>query len=128
VTSRLPTGECSLSEFTAVVVFLIVGVGIVLFTFLLAKIIRPSSPGQIKLETYECGEQPFGTAEIQYNVRFYIYALLFVVFDVEAIFLFPWALVYRSLGLFAFVEMFIFIAILVFGLFYAWRKGVLKWF
>jgi NADH-quinone oxidoreductase subunit A len=117
-----------LSEFTAVAVFLIVGTGIVLFTFLLAKILRPSAPEPIKLDTYECGEQPIGTAEIQYNVRFYIYALLFVVFDVEAIFLFPWALVYRSLGLFAFVEMLVFIAILVFGLFYAWRKGVLKWF
>jgi len=117
-----------LSEFTAVAVFLLVGTGIVLFTFLLAKIIRPSAPDKVKLDTYECGEQPIGTAEIQYNVRFYIYALLFVVFDVEAIFLFPWALVYRSLGLFAFVEMLVFIAILVFGLFYAWRKGVLKWF
>lgn len=117
-----------MSEFTAVAIFLLVGTGIVLFTFLLAKIIRPSAPGKVKLDTYECGEQPIGTAEIQYNVRFYIYALLFVVFDVEAIFLFPWALVYRSLGLFAFVEMLVFIAILVFGLFYAWRKGVLKWF
>jgi len=116
------------SEFTAVAVFLVVGTGIVLFTFLLAKIIRPSAPNPIKNETYECGETPYGTAEIQYNVRFYIYALLFVIFDVEVVFLFPWALVYRSLGFFAFVEMLIFIAILIFGLFYAWRKGVLKWF
>jgi NADH-quinone oxidoreductase subunit A len=117
-----------MSEFAAVAVFLLVGTGIVLFTFLLAKLIRPSAPHPIKLETYECGETPIGTADIQYNVRFYIYALLFVIFDVETIFLFPWALVYRSLGFFAFVEMFVFIAILVFGLFYAWKKGVLKWF
>ena len=117
-----------ISEFAAVAVFLLVGTGVVLFTFLLAELIRPSAPHPIKLETYECGETPVGTADIQYNIRFYIYALLFVVFDVEAIFLFPWALVYRSLGLFAFVEMLIFIVILVFGLFYAWKKGVLKWF
>ncbi len=120
-------GSFLVSEYAAVAVFLLVGTGIVLFTFGLAKVIRPSNPTPIKLETYECGETPYGTAEIQYNVRFYIYALLFVIFDVEAIFLFPWALVYRSLGLFAFVEMFIFIAMLVFGLFYAWKKGVLKW-
>ena len=117
-----------MSEFAAVAVFLIVGTVVVLFTFFLAKLIRPANPQPIKLETYECGETPIGSAEIQYNVRFYIYALLFVVFDVEAIFLFPWALVYRSLGFFAFVEMLVFIAVLVFGLFYAWKKGVLKWF
>ncbi len=117
-----------MSEFVAVAIFLLVGTGIVLFTFLLAKIIRPSAPETIKLETYECGETPYGTANVQYNVRFYIFALLFVIFDVEAIFLFPWALVYRSLGFFAFVEMFVFLTILIFGLFYAWRKGVLKWF
>ena len=104
------------------------GTGIVLFTFLLAKNNPPSAPDTIKNQTYECGETPYGTAEIQYNVRFYIYALLFVIFDVEAIFMVPWALVYRSLGLFAFIEMLIFIAILIFGLFYAWKKGVLKWF
>ncbi len=117
-----------MSEFVAVAIFLLVGTGIVLFTFLLAKIIRPASPEPVKLETYECGETPYGAATVQYNVRFYIFALLFVIFDVEAIFLFPWALVYRSLGLFAFIEMFIFLTILIFGLFYAWRKGVLKWF
>ena len=115
------------SEFAAVAVFLLVGTGIVLFTFGLAKLIRPANPTPIKLETYECGETPYGTAEIQYNVRFYIYALLFVIFDVEAIFLFPWAVAYNSLGWFALVEMVIFIAILLVALIYAWKRGALKW-
>jgi NADH-quinone oxidoreductase subunit A len=90
-----------------------------------------------KRETYECGEIPFGNAWKRFRVGYYIFALVFVIFDVEAAFLFPWAAVLKSLksahygstnlGLFAFVEMMIFIAILLVGLFYAWRKGVLKW-
>ncbi|MBD3299227.1 MAG: NADH-quinone oxidoreductase subunit A [candidate division Zixibacteria bacterium] len=116
------------SDFAAVAVFLIVGVGFVLFTLLLSKIFRPSDPNPIKQSTYECGEEPFGPSWIQFNVRFYIFALMFVIFDVEAIFLFPWAIAYQSLGLFAFVEMLIFISILLFGLAYAWKKGLLKWY
>ena len=116
------------SDFTAVVVFLLLGVGFVLFTFLLARLIRPSAPNPIKTSTYECGETPVGSGWIQFNVRFYIFCLLFVIFDVEVVFLFPWALAYRSLGLFAFFEMLVFVVILLFGLFYAWRKGFLRWY
>jgi len=107
---------------------MLLGVGFVLFNFLLAKLIRPKDPNPIKQSTYECGETPFGPSWIQFNVRFYIFCLIFVIFDVEIVFLFPWALVYQSLGLFAFVEMVIFIAILMFGLVYAWKKGVLRWY
>ncbi len=117
-----------MSDFAAVAVFLLLGTGFVLFNFLLARLIRPSAPNPIKQSTYECGEAPFGTAWIQFNVRFYIYCLIFVIFDVEMVFLFPWAIAYRSLGLFAFVEMIIFVGILLFGLLYAWRKGILKWY
>ena len=116
------------SQFAAVAVFLVLGAGFVLFNFLLAKLIRPSAPTPIKLSTYECGETPVGSAWIQFNVRFYIFALIFVIFDVEVVFLFPWAIAFRSLGMFAFVEMFVFLLILVFGLFYAWRKGFLRWY
>ena len=116
------------SDFAAVAVFLLLGIGFVLFTFLLSKLIRPSAPNPIKQSTYECGEDPFGSGWIQFNVRFYIFALMFVIFDVETVFLFPWAVAYQSLGLFALVEMLVFIGILLFGLAYAWRKGLLKWF
>ena len=116
------------SDFAAVAVFLVLGVGFVLFNFMLARLIRPNAPNPIKLSAYECGETPIGPAWIQFNVRFYIFALIFVIFDVEVVFLFPWAIAYRSLGMFAFVEMLVFIAILLFGLFYAWRKGFLRWY
>lgn len=117
-----------MADFSAVALFLLLGTAAVLFLFAMARLIRPAAPNPTKLSTYECGESPFGTGWIQFNVRFYIFALIFVIFDVEVVFLFPWALAFRSLGPFAFVEMFVFIAILLFGLFYAWRKGFLKWF
>jgi NADH-quinone oxidoreductase subunit A len=115
------------SDYAYVGLFLIFGVAFVLITFFFARLLRPSRPNPIKNRNYECGETAVGSAWVQYNVRYYIYALIFVIFDVEVVFLFPWAAAYRSLGLFAFVEMFIFIMILIFGLAYAWRKGVLKW-
>lgn len=117
----------NLSSFAPVGIFLLLGIVFVLFTLFLARLIRPARPSETKLLNYECGEQPIGSAWIQYNPRFYIFALLFVIFDVEVIFLFPWAVVYRSLGLFALVEMLIFIGILLIGLIWAWKKGVLKW-
>ncbi|HEX9749891.1 MAG TPA: NADH-quinone oxidoreductase subunit A [candidate division Zixibacteria bacterium] len=117
-----------MSEFAAIAVFLVLGVGFVLFNFLLSKLIRPKNPNPIKQSTYECGETPVGPAWIQFNVRFYIFCLIFVIFDVEIVFLFPWALVFQSLGLFAFVEMVIFVGILMFGLLYAWKKGLLRWY
>lgn len=96
-------------------------------TLLLSRLIRPKVPGDEKLTTYECGVDPIGGGWTQSTVRYYIFALLFVIFDVEAVFLFPWALVFERLGLFAFVEMMIFLAILALGLVYAWRKNVLEW-
>jgi len=108
-------------------VWVLVGIGFVLFTFFFARLIRPQRPNPNKLKNYECGEFPFSDSQLQFNVRYYIFALIFVIFDVEVVFLFPWAVVFKSLGLFAFVEMLIFIAILLFGLAYAWKKGALKW-
>lgn len=108
-------------------IFLLLGIGFVLVTFFIARILRPHRPSGTKLQSYECGETSFGSSWIQYNVGYYIFALIFVIFDVEVVFLFPWAVAFRKLGLFALVEMFIFLVILIFGLIYAWRKGALRW-
>ena len=103
------------------------GIGLVAVAFLAAKLIAPRNLNREKLTTYECGMDPVGAGWSQSNIRYYIYAFLFVIFDVEAVFLFPWARVFERLGYAAVVEMGIFIGILALGLLYAWRKGVLRW-
>ena len=121
------TDSFMLHDYAFVGFFLAIGVIFVIFVFFLSRLVRPHHPSPDKLETYECGELPIGGAWVQFNVRYYLYALIFVIFDVEVIFLFPWAVVYRSLGFFAFIEMLIFLSILIFGLVYVWKKGALKW-
>ncbi|MDP9069528.1 MAG: NADH-quinone oxidoreductase subunit A [Actinomycetota bacterium] len=96
-------------------------------TLQLARLVRPNVPHPEKYTTYESGIDPIGRGWTQSNVRYYLFALLFVVFDVEAVFLFPWAIVFKELGTAAFVEMVIFIAILAFALIYAIKKKVLEW-
>lgn len=92
------------------------------------SIVSPKNPFREKLMPWECGMEPIGNASVgHFKVHFFIIAILFIVFDVETLFLFPWAVVLRDIGMFAFVEMFIFIAILVVGLIYAWKKGALEW-
>ena len=108
-------------------VMVLVAVGFALAPMILAMLVRPSRPNPVKLSTYECGMETIGPTWIQYHVGFYIYALIFVIFDVETVFLYPWALAYNRLGLFAFAEMAVFIAILVVGLIYALKKRVLRW-
>lgn len=115
------------ADYSAVLIFILAGIGLVLVTFLTARLIRPHRPYPVKNETYECGIPAVGEGWVQFNNRFYIIGLIFVIFDVEAIFLFPWAVAYNHLGWFALVEMVIFIAILLVGLVYAWKKGALKW-
>ncbi len=105
------------------IVVLLFGLG----TFVAWKALRPQRPTREKLEIYECGIDPIGESWKQPNVRYYIFAFLFVVFDVEALFLFPWAVTYEKLGLFAVVEMIVFVAILFFGLVYAWGRRALEW-
>jgi NADH:ubiquinone oxidoreductase subunit 3 (subunit A) len=89
--------------------------------------LRPNRPDPIKSDTYECGVETEGDALVQFNARYYVIALLFVVFDVEAVFLYPWAVAFRQLGLFAFVEAVLFLGILVVGYVYAWRRKALEW-
>ena len=124
-------------EFGVVLLFLIGGAMLITFILIVASLIRPKRPNEEKSATYECGEEPTGTAWGHFNIRFYVVALIFILFDVEIIFLFPWATVFgqRKLiaissglwGWYTFTEMFIFITILAFGLAYAWRKGLLEW-
>ena len=117
-----------LASFGNVLLFLIVGLVFLVVTLWLSKILRPKgTPSADKYIPYECGEVPEGSAWIQFNIRFYVFALIFIIFDVEIIFLLPWAVVFKSLGMFAFVEGLVFIAILVVGLAYVWRKGDLEW-
>ena len=94
---------------------------------ILAKIVAPKKPGSSKQAPYECGLESEGEPWVQFRVQYYVYALLFVIFDVEVIFIYPWALVWKGLGAVAFAEMALFIAILAVGLIYAWKKGVLEW-
>jgi NADH-quinone oxidoreductase subunit A len=89
--------------------------------------VRPNKPDKSKLDVYECGVPVFGDARRRYNARFYIIAMLFVIFDVETVFLFPWAVAFDVLGLLGLIEMILFIVILIFGYFYAWKKGALEW-
>jgi NADH-quinone oxidoreductase subunit A len=93
----------------------------------LAWAFAPTAPNAAKLEPYECGVPTAGEPRQRYSVKYYVIAVLFVVFDVETVFLFPWAVKYKALGLFGFVEMVVFLAILVFGYLYAWQKGALEW-
>ncbi|MFM7364392.1 MAG: NADH-quinone oxidoreductase subunit A [Cuspidothrix sp.] len=92
-----------------------------------SKILRPVGTSIEKRTTYECGLEPIGGAWIQFNIRYYMFALVFVVFDVETVFLYPWAVAFNRLGLLAFIEAIIFISILIIALVYAWRKGALEW-
>ena len=104
----------------------VVGVLIPL-TLAVAWIIRTQSPNKTKLMPYECGIDPFASARGRYTVRYYIIAILFVVFDVETIFLFPWAVKFKSLGVFGLVEMLVFLGILIIGYIWIWKKGALEW-
>ena len=98
----------------------IVGLGV-------ARLIRPKKPNPVKLSTYECGVESIGDAWVQFRAQYYIYALVFVVFDIEAVFLLPWAVAYGQLPLYALVEGVVFILILALAFAYAWRKGALRW-
>ncbi len=116
-----------LTAHASILAFFVIITGFNLFNLLLWWLIRPSRFSEEKLTTYECGENPTGSAWVQFNIRFYVFALIFIIFDVEAVFLLPWAVVFRELGMLAFVEGLVFIAILVVALAYVWRKGDLEW-
>jgi NADH:ubiquinone oxidoreductase subunit 3 (subunit A) len=107
--------------------FIVSGAALVVLILLFSKIINPQHLTPEKLAHYECGIPPVGSPWAPFAVRYYVFALLFLVFDVEAVFLFPWTLVFRTLGTAGFVEMVLFVVVLAWGLLYAWRKGALEW-
>ena len=116
------------AEYSVVAVFAAVGFVFVALALFVSRLFRPVRPnGPDKREVYECGNEPIGSPWVRFNFRYYIFALLFLLFDVETAYIFPWAVRFRALGIFATIEMFIFIGILAFGLIYAWRKGMLEW-
>lgn len=119
--------ERYINSYVIVTIFLILGIIFPIFVLWLGKQLRPHKPAPNKGITYESGNDPVGESQIRFNVRYYLYALMFVVFDVETVFLYPWAAAYRQLGLFALIEMVIFIGLLLIGLIYAWKKKVLQW-
>jgi NADH-quinone oxidoreductase subunit A len=107
--------------------FAVLGAILVMVMLGVAAVLRPTNPSATKMLTYECGVDPVGSGWSQSYVRYYVFGLLFVIFDVEAVFIFPWAIVLEDLGTFGLVEMLVFIWVLILGLIYAVRKGVLRW-
>lgn len=108
----------------------LLGLADILFVLVLvgmSQLVQRRNPYREKLSTYECGIEPRGDSWSPFAIRYYIFALLFVLFDVEAVFLYPWAVIFRDMGFTGFIEMIIFITVLLFGLFYAWVKGALEW-
>ena len=116
-----------LTGFGIILLFFIIGFIFVGIGLVSAAIVRPSRPNPIKNSTYECGEIPIGAPWIRFNIRFYVVALVFLLFDVEVVFLLPWAVVFKQLGWFAFIEMIVFVVILLGGLAYVWAKGDIDW-
>lgn len=111
----------------SVLLLLIIAVGMAVGFVFLSQALGPRKYERIKYSVYECGVDPFTSATVRVSVKFYLVALLFILFDLETAFLYPWAVLFRDLGLFGFIEMAIFVGILLVGLAYAWKKGALDW-
>ena len=114
-------------DFGTVFFAVMLGIVMVAIPLVISWLIAPSNKTKDKLDTYECGEEAEGSAWLQFNIRFYIIALIFLIFDVEVVFLFPWAVVFKEMGLLALIEMGIFLLILIAGLAYVWGKSDLDW-
>ena len=117
-----------LRNYAFISIFTLAAITFPLLPLTVSGIVRPRKPTPIKQSTYECGLEVMGDLWVQFKVQYYLYALAFVIFDIETVFLYPWAVAYNSLGLFALIEMGIFLIILATGLVYAWRKGALEWY
>ena len=115
------------SEWIYIGLFLLIGIIVPIVPLVFARLVAPRKPNPIKQSTYECGIETVGDSWVQFRAQYYVFALVFLVFDVETVFLFPWALSIKQLPLFVVLEGILFIAILVAGLVYVWRKGMLEW-
>ena len=116
-----------LPSYGVIGVFVIVAILFPLVALSIAWLVRPKKPTSLKKSTYECGMETFGDAWVQFRVQYYLYALVFVLFDIETVFLLPWAVVLRDLGVSGLVQMAVFIVVLLIGFVYAWKKGALEW-
>ncbi len=114
-------------HFLPVVVFLLLGTAVGVGMLVFSRLVSPRRPYPEKLITYESGITPFMDANQKFSIRYYIVAMLFLIFDIEAVFLYPWAVAYNKIGLYGFVEMVLFVLVLLVGYLYAWRKGALEW-
>ena len=117
----------NLENYLPVLLFIFVGTSVGVAPLVIGKLLGPSKPDAAKLSPYECGFEAFEDARMQFDVRYYLIAILFIVFDLEIAFMFPWALVFRELGIFGLVEMGVFLSLLVIGFIYVWKKGALEW-
>ena len=116
-----------LGEYLPILMFMGVAAGLSVLLFLISLIRGPSTPDTEKLSAYECGFEAFGDARMKFDVRFYLVAILFIIFDLEIAFLFHWALALRDIGMFGFWSMIVFLVLLTIGFIYEWRKGALEW-
>ncbi|MEW5864364.1 MAG: NADH-quinone oxidoreductase subunit A [Pseudomonadota bacterium] len=116
-----------LAEYFPILLFILVGLAVGVIPVVLGLALGPHRPDPEKLSPYECGFEAFEDARMKFDVRYYLVAILFILFDLEIAFLFPWAVTLSELGLFGFLSMMLFLAILVVGFFYEWRKGALEW-
>jgi NADH-quinone oxidoreductase subunit A len=116
-----------IEAYVPIAIFLLVAIGFAVVTLLIANAVHPRRRHPVKLDPYECGIEPVTDARDRYSIRYYLIAMLFVIFDVETVFLFPWAVIMDRLLLFGFLEMLVFLFILVVGYAYAWKKGALEW-
>ena len=116
-----------LNNYLPIMIFIAIGIAIGVLPILAGFLLGPHKPDSEKLSPYECGFEAFEDSRMRFDVRYYLVAILFIIFDLEIAFLFPWAVVLDSIGLFGFVAMMIFLAILVIGFIYEWKKGALEW-
>ena len=116
-----------LQEYSSILIFIVLALGFGLVTLALSYLVQPKYPEAEKLSVYECGSEPFSDSRMPFPVRYYVIAMLFVIFDIEVIFLYPWAITFYDLGIIGLIEMMIFIGLFVLAYVYAWRKGALEW-
>ncbi|MBE3133872.1 MAG: NADH-quinone oxidoreductase subunit A [Acidobacteria bacterium] len=116
-----------LKAYIPILLFVIIAIGFAIVALLMAWLVRPERYNKVKLEPYECGIEPRTDARDRYSIRYYLVAMLFVIFDVETVFMFPWAVIMDKLLLFGLIEMIVFLLILVVGYAYAWKQGALEW-
>src|SRR5574338_1199344 len=116
-----------LTKYFPILLFIFIALAFGVVTLLLSYLVQPKYPEPEKLSAYECGSEPFSDARMPFPVRYYIFAMLFVIFDIEVIFLYPWAVVFTKIGVVGLIEMMIFIGLFIVAYVYAWRKGALEW-